>query len=451
MEKINNKNCNTSFLVMTELHGWQWGVGLEFILFELEQGRNCEVLDLSFVGERFGAASLKNLLGGYKLRRASIKHLKSKKIKVIKNRKKFFITRTQTKNFIIENSIIHNSLCSKLESIDLDFIKNSWRGKLILRNEIISSDRINQILTKLDRELNMSAYQKIVTVNGRFTKSATVIKYCKDNKYTYGLLEGGGLSKSSFQLFNVSPHSMGEIQEKIDDLWRSALSPTKELVAEKFIRDMVQSKSIPGVNFRSKMKPNLIPKIGAKKVCVFYASSEFEWIGVADPIPHEYFQNQQDSFRALVKLLEGESWDIFLRRHPKSSTSKVADGESSIWHEFKELENVNIIGPESPIDSIALGLEADLIASFWSSINMEFMARGLKNVINLGPAAWNRLVPENYLPTTEKIQKFLNNEPNKAEVKKLYPWAYYQAEAGNSFKIIETYSKTGIWKIKKLN
>ena len=150
MEKINNKNCNTSLLVMTELHGWQWGVGLEFILFELEQGRNCEVLDLSFVGERFGAASLKNLLGGYKLRRASIKHLKSKKIKVIKNRKKFFITRTQTKNFIIQNSIIHNSLCSKLESIDLDFIKNSWRGKLILRNEIISSDRINQILTKLD-------------------------------------------------------------------------------------------------------------------------------------------------------------------------------------------------------------------------------------------------------------------------------------------------------------
>ena len=53
---------------------------------------------------------------------------------------------------------------------------------MILRNEIISSDRINQILTKLDRELNMSAYQKIVTVNGRFTKSATVIKYCKDNK-----------------------------------------------------------------------------------------------------------------------------------------------------------------------------------------------------------------------------------------------------------------------------
>jgi len=451
MEKINNKNCNTSLLVMTELHGWQWGVGLEFILFELEQGRNCEVLDLSFVGERFGAASLKNLLGGYKLRRASIKHLKSKKIKVIKNRKKFFIARTQTKNFIIQNSIIHNSLCSKLESIDLDFIKNSWRGKLILRKEIISSDRINQILIGLDRELNLSAYQKIVTVNGRFTKSATVIKYCKDNKYTYGLLEGGGLGKSSFQLFDVSPHSMGEIQEKIDDLWRSALNPTKELVAEKFLRDMVQSKSIPGVNFRSKMKPNLIPKIGTKKVCVFYASSEFEWIGVADPIPPEYFQNQQDSFRALVNLLEGESWEIFLRRHPKGSTSKVADGESGIWHEFQEFENVNIIGPESPIDSIALGLEADLIASFWSTINMEFMARGLINVINLGPAAWNRLVPENYLPTTERIQKFLNNKPNKVEVKKLYPWAYYQAEAGNSFKIIETDSKTGIWKIKNLN
>ena len=451
MEKINNRNNNTSLLIMTELHGWQWGVGLEFILLELEQGRNCEVLDLSFVGERFGVARLKNLLGGYKLRRASIKHLKSNKIKVTQIRKKIFITRTQTKSFVIENSIVHNSLCSKLESTDLNVIKNSWRGKLVLRNEIISSTRVNQILTKLDKKLNMSNYQKIVTVNGRFTKSATVIKYCKDNKYTYGLLEGGGLSKPSFQLFNVSPHSMVEIQEKIDDLWRSNLNPTKELVAEKFIGDMVLSKSIPGVNFRSKTTPNLIPKFGAKKVCVFYASSEFEWIGVADPIPLVYFQNQQDSFRALVNLLDGESWDIFLRRHPKSSTSKIADGEAGIWHEFKELDKVKIIEPESPIDSIALGLKADLIASFWSSINIEFMARGLANVINLGPAAWNRLVPENYLPTIEKLQKFLDNKPDKIEVKKLYPWAYYQAEAGNSFKIIETNSITGIWKINKLN
>jgi hypothetical protein len=78
---------------------------------------------------------------------------------------------------------------------------------------------------------------------------------------------------------------------------------------------------------------------------------------------------------------------------------------------------------------------------------VEFLAREFHNVITLGPAPWNHLIPERYLPTEEKIKEFVNSYHGEISSEKLLPWAYYQSESGTQFELVTTDDKSGIWKI----
>jgi len=431
---------------MCDYYGWTWGMGLEFINYELKNGRSYEVLDLSFVGELNLKMILKLFFGGYKMRRDALKYLKLKRIKLInRNYRKIILKDEYIKHYPLEISPTINSIVEKAETIDLESIKKSKRGIHIIRQEIKKSNLIYALLSGI----NLANYSKIITVNGRFTKSATVIRFCKENSISYGLLEGGG-KISSFQLFEISPHSTKEVQDKIDDLWSKASEPNRSQIARDYINNLIINRQSARFNYRSNMVVDKIPDLSRKKHCVFYASSEWEYFGLYEDLPSDYFRNQTEAFNALLKCLDRDIWDVHLRRHPSSSKSGGHDGENIIWEEFVGKPNVHIIEPNSDIDSLALGYKADLIASFASTINVEFLAREYHNVITLGPAPWNHLIPERYLPTEEKIKEFMNSHPNEINLEKLLPWAYYQCESGTQFEIVTTDDKSGIWKIEEL-
>ena len=190
-----------------------------------------------------------------------------------------------------------------------------------------------------------------------------------------------------------------------------------------------------------------IPKLSEKNICVFYASSEWEWIGVGDAIDPSFFQNQVEAFRGLIQSLDTRRWEIFLRRHPNSPDKNLDDGERIIWQEFYINKDIRIIEATSEIDSLALGMNADLIVSFGSTILTEFIARGCQDVVTLGPAPWNKLIPERYLPNSEALKEYLISERQLISADQLYPWAYFQSESGNSFNIISTDPSSGVWEI----
>jgi len=144
-------------------------------------------------------------------------------------------------------------------------------------------------------------------------------------------------------------------------------------------------------------------------------------------------------------------WDIYLRRHPFGQNQDLQDGEKSIWNSFFDVPNLFVIDPSSDIDSIALGLESDLIASYGSTIIMEFYAHKISNIITMGPAPWNILLPERYVPTIQKLQEFIGSVKSNIEIDKLLPWAFYQMESGIEFELISTDDKTGRWKMRGKN
>jgi hypothetical protein len=431
---------------MCDYYGWAWGMGTEFINYELKNARNYEVLDLSFVGEFNLKIGIKLLFGGYKMRGDALKYFKSNRVKVINgNFRKIALNKKSLKHAPLEISPTINSIVEKSGTIDLKFIQESKKKLSIVKKEIRKSNLVYTLL----HNFNFSEYSKIITVNGRFTKSATVVRFCKENSINYGLLEGGGKS-SSFQLFETSPHSTKEIQDKINHLWGEALEPTRSEIARKYFENLIINRQSAEHNYRSHMVVDKTPDFSDKKICVFYASSEWEYFGLYEQVPEGYFRNQTEAFRALLNCLDENIWDVYLRRHPSSHKSSKYDGEKVIWEEFKGKSNIHVIEPNSDTDSLALGYKADLIASFASTINIEFLARELRNVITLGPAPWNHLLPERYLPTEVKIKKFINSSPDEISLQKLLPWAYYQCESGTQFELVATDAKTGVWKINKL-
>lgn len=428
---------------MAEAHGWQWGLGMEYLNYSINCGEKFEVLDASFVGE----LNLKVLLRrffGYKVRRASLKFIKSKSVKVIRSS---FVSI----NFInvidyelLTKSAAYNSVVDYFKSTNWEAIRKEKSHRRVIKAEMRKSKSIQSKLMVLD----LCKYEKIVTVNGRFTKSATIVRFCKNNNLKYELIEGGGHKRSSFQIFEESPHSSNEVHKKITDLWNSSKDPERTAEAEKFLVELTEKRELPGINFRTNIKYNQIPEFGGKKICVYFASSEFEWVGVADEIPKNQFQNQTEALRALIQNLNPNAWDVYLRAHPDLPNSKILDPDAWLWQEFLKLPNFYYIPSYSTIDSIALGIRANLIASFGSTINIEFLARGLNNVLTMGPSTWNALIPERFAPTNEDIKKFINSELAEIDKTKLLPWAYYQINAGIPFALLETSVKTGEWKFR---
>ena len=436
-----------NILIMCESSGWQWGIGAEFINFELKNGIFYEVIDLGFLGEFTPKSRIRLMFGGFRMRKQSLEFFKRNNLKIIKHFTLRKFQNLQTiEHFPLEQSPAINSIVERCQTVDLELIKVEDKYIKIAENEFYKSNLVYSALKKID----FSNVEKVVTVNGRFTKSATVVKFCKENGIKLGLLEGGNNS-TSFQEFEVGPHSTQETQEKISKLWNTASEPYRSEISRKYLDNIVLRRRIPGIDFRSNIIWDKVPRFSGKKTAAFFASSEWEYYGVRESVQSGYFQNQIEALKALVEILDKDIWDIYLRRHPVGHKSDQGDGEKSLWTHFRNIPNIFIIEPDSAIDSIALGLCVDLIASYGSTINVEFYARKLSNVITLGPAPWNHLLPERYLPTKEKILDFMSSNTTVIQADKLFPWAYYQIESGTEFELISTDKRSGRWRMKRHN
>lgn len=439
---VNDSN-KRNLLVMCDPSGWQWGLGLEFVNNELMFERDFEILDLSFLGQVSPISLAKILFGGYKVRRKSLQFYRSKKIKLIKvSIIDYFRKATIVPDTLLSSNLSLNSIVEMSRTIDLDLISKTRRTKKIVKKENRKRNLTYNVISKLD----LNTYHKVITINGRFTKSATVKYVCNLNNIQCQLIEGGG-KKNSYEVFSEGPHSIEEISNKINDFWSQADEPVRSQIAREFLNSLIKNDSAPGINYRNAMEYGKIPKLSKKKVCVFYASSEWECIGVGDAINPSFFQNQVEAFRCLVESLDTETWEIFLRRHPDRPGLKLADEEMVIWQEFYRNNDIRIIEANSNIDSLALGMKSHLIASFGSTILIEFIARGCQNVVVLGPSPLNKLIPERYLPNSQALKNYLISEVQPISAEQLYPWAYFQSESGNSFKLISTDPITGVWKV----
>jgi hypothetical protein len=128
--------------------------------------------------------------------------------------------------------------------------------------------------------------------------------------------------------------------------------------------------------------------------------------------------------------------------------SKIKDPEFFLWKEFEFFKNVTIIEPDSIVDSLALGLSSDLCVNYCSSISMELVALGAKEVITMGPAPWNKLIPKHTLQSEVSLKAYLVSKPKPIRIEDVWPWAYYSATFGEDFSLFDWTKGKNKWELR---
>jgi hypothetical protein len=432
-------------LIITSPNDWHWAIGLEFYWQEFQSGKEISILDASYVGEIGTKSIAKFIFDKRSLRVKALKFLKSEGISVYRskfpspffwNRKKFSNQVLSTKEFLEQADCpeIFNSVVEI--SGNLRPTKTSAR---VVDKEYHKYHRLAEHLSQIDT----SRVQEIITVNGRFTKNATVKTWCQKKNIKVSFIEFGA-TKTKYEHFQVGPHSMLETEEKIEKLWANAPSDRAD-VAESFLKREIKNRDPVGIDWRSRMNEGKLPEFQNKKICTFFASTEAEYAGVGDIVPEGFFSNQKDAFDGLVNVLDPEVWQVFLRRHPAQPGRRSVDAESHLWENFSHLKNVKIIPPDSDIDSFALGLKSDLVANFCSTLAMDFIAAGKQEVLTLGTAPWNSRIKSRFTPTEKAITKFLKENAAPCSREDTYPWAYFCSSFGTDFQLLGFLEKGSKW------
>lgn len=430
---MNIKNNKPDLLVICYPNDWHWVLSLEYLLIKANKSRQIHVLDLSQVGEVYLKHIVKSIFQKNSLQKQFYKICKATRLNY-KKRKTFlylleyiffyvrYLLLSKTNDLRVSPS--YNSIVEKIGSLEFKF--NEYKN-VIIQEEFQAS----AVVKKLNR-IDLSHYQKIITVNGRFTKNAAVIKYAKTEGCQTELIEFGS-SRTTISIYSVSPHSMNEVQDKINNYWTNSSSHYREAVASQFIEKIKADQDIYKVGWRNKMQPGRVPPKVNKFRCTFFASTESEYAGVGDPIESKNFQNQSESFLSLCTVLSPDNWEIYLRRHPKNPNSRIEDPEKNLWTLAKTFSHVMIVPPESSIDSLELGLSSDMIVNFNSFIAMELIVHGSKKVITTGPAPWNLILPRQYTPDVASLKSYCESPIPIESVTDIWPWAFYTASHGENF------------------
>jgi hypothetical protein len=438
-----NKEANKQLLVICYPNQWHWVLSLEYLHQQQVSGLEIDVLDLSLCGESRDFETAKKSLSFMKFRIGCRNWLKDNDTRYFQTR---LIRRDRPRIDFEANPILSQDdfgpAFNSIVEHSGELLVNSLPNRKLITREFMAMNSVNAALEKIQIE----NYDTVVTVNGRFTKNATVAMWAKNGSKKLLLLEFGS-TQEKFDVFEISPHSMREIQTKIERFWNQYEVNKHQVLPSDLMKKFVKTITERNI-WRSKMLDGHAPSKTTKKRCVFFASTEAEYAGVGDEVEAGNYRNQVEGFRGLLSALDSKEWEIYLRRHPKHPSVENGDPEQHLWQEFENTVGVCIVPPESEVDSIELARGADLNVNFCSTIAMELIAIGITNVITMGPAPWNNLIPSRYCPNASLLQAFLLKQPDQLNEASILPWVTYINTFGESFKLFDFDSKRSSWHMR---
>jgi hypothetical protein len=421
---------------------WHWVLSAEFINSQTLDSIDIEVWDFSWAGELGIKNRIKRMIGGSKLQRDCKNWLKKhsaqvKSLNLNSQWRNHSSVREQLKSIVCEyeyleigiHRAIYNTVVEEVGNLQVNTKEYKNQIKIQLQAKIAVQNALS--------DLSTHDIARFITVNGRFTKNATVRDWAEANSIPLVLLEFGS-TEETFEEFNVSPHSVSEVTTKMIEFWEAAPEKLRVEKARGYLSSIANN-DVSKIQWRAKMVEADLPNFPQdKKICVYFASTESEEAGLGDPVKAGQFKSQVEAFQGLMESLPESEWHIFLRRHPRNpETENSFDPEEHLWESFLGVKNVTVIEPDASVDSIELGLHADLVANYWSGIAIELLIRGKNEVITLGDAAWNHFVPTNATRSRVEIKQFLSESTPDFAVETIYPWAYYYSSFGKPFELFQ--------------
>ncbi|NEP27147.1 hypothetical protein [Moorena sp. SIO3I6] len=279
--------------------------------------------------------------------------------------------------------------------------------------------------------------QKIIGFNGRQASVKGIFEAAKQLGVEVQYCERG-ITHYRYELLEKPPHDFAYLREQIKIYWQEAGMDREEL-GHTFYQNRRQGEGIGSTNFTSEQQKDLVPRQTANhRQIVYYSSSDDEWAAVGDLAKHPIFKNQKEAVKSVITWVSNRM-DCYLtiRVHPHLQKKSLEDRN---WWNSLTGKNVQVIPPDSKVDSYALIDWADVVVTYGSTIGVEAAYWGKASVL-LGESLYSGLGCV-YQPRSEaEVYQLLENDalaPLPQET--CLPYGYYCLCRGIRYKYYNPYA-----------
>jgi hypothetical protein len=261
----------------------------------------------------------------------------------------------------------------------LDTVKNK---KFIDRELKISLD----VLTTLKEYTKTISPDIVYMLNGRNSFSAPIVLFCKKNNLNFRVFDITYLLNTYHLIENNTPHHLENRRKEINDTWEKSPNSYDEKVkiGISFFENQRKGINETDPSYIGLQNKELDKEvIKGKEVISFFNSSIDEFAAVPGWENYLYiFNNEVEAIETICNHYRNDLNKIFiLRIHP--NLKYLNNAQNRELEQLKQLKNLIIIPPESPIRSYSLLDKSDKIITFGSTIGVEACYYG-KPAISLG-------------------------------------------------------------------
>jgi len=275
----------------------------------------------------------------------------------------------------------------------------------LLRSEVMMIDAIEGYLKLINPDL-------VIFHNGRFNNVKPFLGLCERHQIDFiatesQILDNGQLCEDDF--YNISPHSIDAISEKMDKAWVNAGEKRTE-IGNSFFENRRKGKRAGDIVYTAKQKDGELPNNftrGVHNIAIFN-SSEDEFFAISKEYDEGVmFPNQYDALKMIFDHYKGrEDYHFYLRIHPNLGNVPYLSHMSLYTLVY---DNVTIIPPYASVSSYALMEACEKVIVFNSTMGVESAYWG-KPVIALSHCMYSCLNVEYEPKSTDELFELINNE-----------------------------------------
>jgi hypothetical protein len=447
LDSENAEKINHVFLIPYK-EIFDWSLCIEYAAQLINENKKVSILDFTYLNRNLMPSIARSLLGYRKINPFVIQNLISRGAtyqRLISKRLGFFkrIYRDSDGNLDLSRDLAwcaYPSLVDKMRSNQI-LVGQNFR---IIRSEI---SNVCQTFVFAQRIMKKFPDRGTIfyTPNGRYARNLAFVFKLRKAGYEVKILETH--RRGAYQIWD-NAQSVRELELKIESEWANSDSHTRGGLAKNYLLKRTTLSEGDNAEWKSGMSPSKTLALNPNyKYCIFYSTSQIEFAHGYDSIPKDEFQTQQEALYHLADYLKDTDWRLILRRHPNPIGASEDDTEKNHWKFLEKFPNVEIINPESPINSYLLGKSANLIAHFNSSIGAEFISMECLPVISLGPTPWDTRDIFGKVRSQEQIMDYFSKPLEVPSSEIVLPWAYFFSSGGADFQHV-TEMEVGIWELK---
>jgi hypothetical protein len=271
--------------------------------------------------------------------------------------------------------------------------------------------------------------------NGRFSTSWPIVSLCKKINIPFFTHDRGGKMGNYILAKNTIPHDFNYFNKEIEKVWANG-DDSKYKIGSDFYLER-RNKVVQGwYSFTTNQKKDYLPESFSKKrknIAIFNSTiEEYAAIKGFEKFLH-IFNDEIDALRSILTLFKDDVEKYFyLRVHPNLKgfiNTQITD----LYNLKNEFNNIEIIKPESNIDTYALLENSDIIIVLGSTVGIEAVYWG-KPVIQLGLALYNNLNVV-YIPNSiNQLVEDINADLKPKEVLGAIKYGYWELIRGIQYK-----------------